>query len=142
MSPFHDLFSSTEFWSALILALIGGGGLGGMVGAWSNRRKNEADIDGITADAADKAVRILTESIIDPLREQVAYQAEQIRRLEEVQHKYFKAVAYTRSLFHWLQSFCELVEPEFLKRHPKPSLPDELRPDVAPETITESNKEQ
>lgn len=142
MSPFHDLFSSTEFWSALILALIGGGGLGGMVGAWSNRRKNEADIDGITADAADKAVRILTESIIDPLREQVAYQAEQIRRLEEVQCKYFKAVAYTRSLFHWLQSFCELVEPEFLKRHPKPSLPDELRPDVAPETITESNKEQ
>lgn len=141
MSPFHDLFSSTEFWSALILALIGGGGLGGMVGAWSNRRKNEADIDGITADAADKAVRILTESIIDPLREQVAYQAEQIRRLEEVQRKYFKAVAYTRSLFHWLQSFCELVEPEFLKRHPKPSLPDELRPDVAPETITESNKE-
>lgn len=142
MSPFHDLFSSTEFWSALILALIGGGGLGGMVDAWSNRRKNEADIDGITADAADKAVRILTESIIDPLREQVAYQAEQIRRLEEVQRKYFKAVAYTRSLFHWLQSFCELVEPEFLKRHPKPSLPDELRPDVAPETITESNKEQ
>lgn len=142
MSPFHDLFSSTEFWSALILALIGGGGLGGMVGAWSSRRKNEADIDGITADAADKAVRILTESIIDPLREQVAYQEEQIRRLEEVQRKYFKAVAYTRSLFHWLQSFCELVEPEFLKRHPKPSLPDELRPDVAPETIIESNKEE
>ena len=28
-----------------------------------------------------------------------------------------------------------------LKRHPKPSLPDELRPDVAPETI-ESNKEE
>lgn len=29
-----------------------------------------------------------------------------------------------------------------LKRHPKPSLPDELRPDVAPETILESNKEE
>lgn len=28
-----------------------------------------------------------------------------------------------------------------LKRHPKPSLPDELRPAVAPETI-ESNKEE
>ena len=28
-----------------------------------------------------------------------------------------------------------------LKRQPKPSLPDELRPDVAPETI-ESNKEE
>ena len=105
MSPFQQLFGSVEFWSAVILALIGGGGIGGLVGAWSNSRKNEADIDGITADAADTAV------------------------------------AYTRSLFHWLQSFCEVTEPEFLKRHPKPSLPDELRPDVAPETI-ESNKEE
>ena len=87
------------------------------------------------------SVRIFTESIIDPLREQVAFQETQIQHLEEVQRKYFKIVAYVRGLFHWLQSFCELVEPEFLKRHPKPSLPDELRPDVAPETI-ESNKEE
>lgn len=142
MPPFQQLFGSVEFWSAVILALIGGGGIGGLVGAWSNRRKNEADIDSITADAADKAVKILTDSIIDPLRGQVTYQEEQIRHLEDVQRKYFKAVAYVRGLFHWLQSFCELVEPEFLKRHPKPSLPDELRPDVAPETITESNKEE
>lgn len=138
MPPFQQLFGSVEFWSAVILALIGGGGLGGMVGAWSNSRKNEADIDSITADAADKAVKILTD-IISPLREQVTYQEEQIRHLEEVQRKYFKAVAYVRGLSHWLQSFCEVAEPEFLKRHPKPSLPDELRPDVAPETI-ESNK--
>lgn len=142
MSPFHDLFSSAEFWSALILALLGGGGIGGLVGAWSNSRKTEADIDGITADAADKAVKILTESIIDPLHEQVAFQETQIQHLEEVQRKYFKIVAYVRGLFHWLQSFCEVTEPEFLKRHPKPSLPDELRPDVAPETIIESNKEE
>lgn len=141
MPPFQQLFGSMEFWSALILALIGGGGLGGLVGAWSSRRKNEADIDSITADAADKAVKILTESIISPLREQVTYQETQIQHLEEVQRKYFKIVAYVRGLFHWLQSFCEVTEPEFLKRHPKPSLPDELRPDVAPETI-ESNKEE
>ena len=141
MSTFQQLFGSVEFWSAVILALIGGGGIGGLVGAWSNSRKNEADIDSITADAADKAVKILTDSIISPLREQVAYQEEQIRHLEEVQRKYFTAVAYTRSLFHWLQDFCELVEPDFLARHPKPSLPDELRPDVAPETI-EYNKEE
>ena len=105
------------------------------------QQETEADIDGITADAADKAVKILTESIIDPLREQVAFQETQIQHLEEVQRKYFKIVAYVRSLFHWLQSFCAVTEPEFLKRHPKPSLPDELRPDVAPETI-ESNKEE
>lgn len=142
MPPIHELFENAEFWTSVTLALIGGGGIGGLVGSWSSHRKTEADIDGITADAADKAVSILTDSIIDPLREQVTYQAEQIRHLEEVQRKYFKAVTYTRSLFHWLQSFCEVAEPEFLKRHPKPSLPDELRPDVAPETIIESNKEE
>ena len=142
MPPFQQLFGSVEFWSAVILALLGGGGVGGMVGAWSDRRKNEADIDDITADAADKAVKILTDNIIDPLREQVASQEDQIRHLEDVQRKYFKAVAYVRGLYHWLQSFCEVVEPEFLERHPKPSLPDELRPDVAPETIQEPNKEE
>ena len=41
MPPFQQLFGSVEFWSAVILALLGGGGVGGMVGAWSNRRKNE-----------------------------------------------------------------------------------------------------
>lgn len=29
-----------------------------------------------------------------------------------------------------------------LKRHPKPPLPDELRPDVAPETIESIKEEQ
>lgn len=139
MPPFQELFMSQEFWSAVILALIGGGGIGGLVGAWSNRRKNEADIDSITADAADKAVSILTQSIIDPLREQVTYQEDQIQHLEDVQRKYFKAVAYTRSLFHWLQDFCELVKPDFLVRHPKPALPDELRADIAPETMSTTN---
>ena len=140
MSPFQQLFGSVEFERGHSRPSMGRRDRR-LVGAWSNSRKNEADIDSITADAADKAVKILTDSIISPLREQVAYQEEQIRHLEEVQRKYFTAVAYTRSLFHWLQDFCELVEPDFLARHPKPSLPDELRPDVAPETI-ESNKEE
>lgn len=135
MPPFQELFTSTEFWTAVILALIGGGGIGGLVGSWSSHRKNEADIDSITADAADKAVSILTDSIIEPLQKQVAYQEAQVAHLEKVQRKYFTAVGYTRRLFHWLQDFCELVEPDFLARHPKPSLPDELRPDIAPETI-------
>ena len=66
MPPFQELFNSQEFWSAVIISLIGG---------------------------------------------------------------------YTRSLFHWLQEFCEIMEPDFLARYPKPRLPDKLRPDIAPETI-------
>ena len=121
------LFSSTEFWTSLLVALVGGGGVGAIIGAISSRRKDTADI-------AAKACDILTDSVIKPLREQVESQEEQIQHLEVQQRKYFALTAYTRSLFHWLQQFCEIVEPDFLKRHPKPHLPDELRADVAPET--------
>lgn len=124
-----DLFSSTEFWTAFVVALVGGGGVGAIIGAVSSRRKDTADI-------AAQACDILTDSVINPLREQVDEQEGQIEHLEKQQRKYFALTAYTRSLFHWLQEFCEIIEPEFLARHPKPSLPDELRADIAPETFS------
>lgn len=126
--PPLDLFSSQEFWTAVIVALVGGGGVGAIIGAVSSRRKDTADI-------AAQACDILTDSVINPLREQVDEQEGQIEHLEKQQRKYFALTAYTRSLFHWLQEFCEIIEPEFLKRHPKLHLPDELRADVAPETL-------
>lgn len=149
MPPFHELFNSVEFWSAVIVALIGGGGFGGLVGAWASRRKSEAEAAKAEAEAekleeeahklaqeaAQQAVDILNTDVIPTLQNEIDRQKEQITHLEKQQDKYFKAVSYTRRLFHWLQDFCEVVEPDFLLRHPKPSLPDELRPDVAPETI-------
>lgn len=160
MPPFQDLFNSQEFWSAVIISLIGGGGIvGAIITAWSNRRSKsqdeheQAEADKLSAEAAEAAVRILTDSVIQPLREQVESQGVQIqhlekkqaeqaknleakqKNLEEQQKKNLVVTTYTRSLFHWLQQFCEIVEPEFLARHPKPRLPDELRPDIAPETL-------
>lgn len=123
-----EIFSSTEFWTSLLVALIGGGGVGAIIGAVSSRRKDTADI-------AAQACDILTDSVINPLREQVDEQEGQIEHLEKQQRKYFALTAYTRSLFHWLQEFCEIVDPDFLERHPKPHLPDELRADIAPETF-------
>lgn len=128
--PPLDLFSSQEFWTAVIVALVGGGGVGAIIGAISSRRKDTAQI-------AAQACDILTDSVIKPLREQVESQEEQIQHLESQQRKYFALKAYTRDLFHWLGLFCEIIAPEFLKRHPKPHLPDELRADVAPETLEE-----
>lgn len=128
--PPLDLLSSTEFWTSLFVTLVGGGGVGAIIGAISSRRKDTADI-------AAQACDILTDSVIKPLREQVESQEEQIQHLESQQRKYFTLTAYTRDLFHWLGLFCEIIEPEFLKRHPKPHLPDELRSDVAPETLEE-----
>ena len=129
-----ELFSSEEFWSAVIVALVGGGGIGALIGAVSGRRKDTADI-------AAQACEILTDSVIKPLREQVEAQETQIRHLEERQRKYFALTAYTRNLFHWLQQFCEIVEPDFLARHPKPRLPDELRAEIAPETMPDADEE-
>lgn len=124
-----EFFSSAEFWTAAIVALVGGGGVGAIIGAISSRRKDTADI-------AAQACDILTDSVIKPLREQVDEQEGQIEHLEKQQRKYFALTAYTRSLFHWLQEFCEIVDPDFLERHPKPHLPDELRADIAPETFS------
>ena len=129
MPPFEMLFSSADFWTALSGALVGGGGGGAIVGAVSSHRKDTADI-------AAQACDILTDSVITPLRSQLDSQEDQIRHLEAQQRKYFALTAYTRSLFHWLQEFCEITEPKFLARHPKPSLPDDLREDIAPETLT------
>ena len=126
--PPLDPFSSQEFWTAVIVALVGGGGVGTIIGAISSRRKDTAQI-------AAQACDILTDSVIKPLREQVESQEEQIQHLEDQQRKYFALAAYTRSLLHWLQTFCEIIEPDFLANHPKPHLPDELRADVAPETL-------
>ena len=120
---------------AVVTGLLGGGTVSGLVTAWFSRRKTAAEAASIIAEASKRALDTVTESVIEPLREQVEYQERQISHLEEQQEKYFLAVAYTRRLMHWLQSFCEVVEPEFLARHPKPSLPDELRPDIAPETM-------
>ena len=142
MPPFQDLFNSQEFWSAVIISLIGGGGIvGTIITAWSNRRSEaqdeheQAEADKLAAEAAEAAVRILTDSVIQPLRTQVESQGDQIQHLEERQRKYFALTAYTRSLFHWLQQFCEIVDPDFLERHPKPHLPDDLRGDIMPESF-------
>lgn len=156
MSPL-ELLTSGEFWGSVVIALIGGGGVGGLLGAWASRRKTVAEAekaaaeaqkaeaeadrisieaDKLAADAARQAADILTSDVIQPLREQIDYQEQQIKHLEGVQRKAFMMTRYTRELFHWLQSFCQIVEPDFLEQHPKPRLPDELRPDIAPETIS------
>ncbi len=142
MPPFYELFSSEEFWGTLLLALVSGGGIvGTIITVMANRptdsqnARNVAEADKLAAEAADAAVHILTDSVIKPLRDQVDSQERRIKELEVHQHKYMLLSEYTRSLFHWLNELCEITESDFLKTHPKPHLPDELREDIAPETI-------
>lgn len=65
------------------------------------------------------------------LKKQIDAQDEKINKLiksrDELQHTSDLETGYIRSLGHWVSQFCEIIDNEFLTRHPKPSLPDELR---------------
>lgn len=70
------------------------------------------------------------------LKKQIDAQDEKIDKLirtrDELQHTSDLETSYIRSLGHWLSQFCEVVDEKFLERHPKPSLPDELRARIYP----------
>ena len=54
-----------------------------------------------------------------------------IKNRDEMQYTIDLETGYIRALGHWLSKFCEIIEPEFLENHPKPSLPDALRGRIA-----------
>lgn len=54
-----------------------------------------------------------------------------IKHRDEMQYTIDLETGYIRALGHWLAQFCEIIEPEFLENHPKPSLPDDLRDRIA-----------
>lgn len=54
-----------------------------------------------------------------------------IKNRDAMQYTIDLETGYIRALGHWLSKFCEIIEPEFLENHPKPSLPDELRDRIA-----------
>lgn len=139
MHPFADLVSSTEFWSSLLLALVGGGGIGGMITSLAGRRKSTAESDSLSAQAAKEAVSILTDQVIAPLREQVDAQEKQIGHLERQQEKLFAATGYIRAQNHWLDELCRsgALGARWADEHPKPHLPDLLRDTITPPTTEE-----
>lgn len=70
------------------------------------------------------------------LKKQIDAQDEKINKLIQTRDKLQRTsdleTSYIRSLGHWLAQFCEVIDEEFLTRHPKPSLPDELRDRICP----------
>lgn len=64
-----------------------------------------------------------------------------IKNRGELQYTIDLETGYIRALGHWLSQFCEIIEPEFLENHPKPSLPDNLRDRIASlEELSGDNK--
>lgn len=109
----------------IFTAIIGVGGvaLGGLITWVSNRRSD-----------LTSAYQALVSAQGD-MKRQIDAQDQKIEALiksrGELQYTIDLETGYIRALGHWLSQFCEIIEPEFLENHPKPSLPDDLRDRIA-----------
>lgn len=108
----------------LITSIIGLAGIavGGTI-TWATTRRNNLTT----------AYQHLVEAQGE-LKKQIDAQDQKIDKLiksrDELQSLNDLETGYIRNLGHWLAQFCEVIDEEFLARHPKPSLPDELRPRI------------
>lgn len=109
----------------ILTAIIGVGGvaLGGLITWLANRRSD-----------LTSAYQALVSAQGD-MRQQIEAQDQKIDALikhrDMLQYTIDLETGYIRALGHWLAQFCEIIEPEFLENHPKPSLPDDLRDRIA-----------
>lgn len=109
----------------ILTAIIGVGGvaLGGLITWLANRRS-----DLTSAYQALVSAQGDMERQIDAQDQKIN---ELIKHRDVLQHTIDLETGYIRALGHWLSKFCEIIEPEFLEDHPKPSLPDDLRDRIA-----------
>lgn len=109
----------------ILTAIIGVGGvaLGGLLTWLTNRRSD-----------LTSAYQTLVSAQGD-MKRQIDAQDQRIDALiknrDALQYTIDLETGYIRALGHWLSKFCEIIEPEFLENHPKPSLPDDLRDRIA-----------
>lgn len=55
-----------------------------------------------------------------------------IRERDELRYLDDLKTSYIRAIGHWLGELCNVLDPEFLKKYPKPRLPDKLRATIEP----------
>lgn len=90
-----------------------------------------------------EAYRQLSEAQLNMQREidrQDEKLAEFIQERDKLRYQDDLKTSYIRVIGHWLGELCNVLDPEFLKRYPKPRLPDELRSIIEP--LTNDSKEQ
>lgn len=58
--------------------------------------------------------------------------AEFIQERDRLRYQDDLKTSYIRAIGHWLGELCQVLDPEFLKQHPKPRLPDSLRSTIEP----------
>lgn len=109
----------------ILTAIVGVGGVavGGLITWLTNRRSD-----------LTSAYQALVSAQGD-MKRQIDAQDQKINELikhrDELQYTIDLETGYIRALGHWLSKVFEVIEPEFLENHPKPSLPDDLRDRIA-----------
>lgn len=91
-----------------------------------------------------EAYRRLSEAQLNMQREidrQDKKLAEFVSERDRLRYQDDLKTSYIRSIGHWLGELCNVLDPEFLERHPKPRLPDELRSTIEP-LKDDNSKEQ
>lgn len=91
-----------------------------------------------------EAYRQLSEAQLNMQREidrQDEKLAEFVSERERLQYQDDLKTSYIRAVGHWLSELCNVLDPEFLERYPKPRLPDELRGTIEP-LKDDNSKEQ
>ena len=64
-----------------------------------------------------------------------------VRERSELRYQDDLKTSYIRAIGHWVGELCQVLDSEFLKRYPKPNLPDELRSTIEP-LENDNSKEQ
>lgn len=129
----HDGIDTT-----IIVALITGviSLLVSFMGIRSRKRSDDSQayknmqetIEGLHRDVKEQDRRIghLSHLVIS---EQEQRQEAETRMYETEQERLTMAV-YIRAVGHWMAQLCDVLDPQWLQAHPKPHLPDSIRPDV------------
>lgn len=132
------MFSSVQLDTTIIVAIITGvvSLTVSFIGFKVKEKSDEAEafksmqetIEGLHRDIKEQDRRIghLSHLVIS---EQEQRRTAEASLLEEKQ-KTIENTAYLRSLGHWFAELCEVLDPAWLSAHPKPHLPNTIRPEI------------
>lgn len=132
------MFDPDQIDTTIIVAIITGvvSLVVSLIGFKSRKRSDEAEaykdmqetIEGLHRDitAQDKRIGSLSHLIIS---EQEQRQEAETRMYETEQERLTMA-AYIRAVGHLMAQLCNVLDPQWAEDHPKPHLPDSIRPDM------------
>lgn len=137
------MFSTVQLDTTIIVAIITGliSLTVSIIGFKVKEKSDEAEafksmqetVEGLHRDIKEQDRRIghLSHLVIS---EQEQRRQAEANLLEEKQ-KTFENTAYLRALGHWFETLCGVLDPAWLEAHPKPHLPDIIRPEISSLTV-------